>query len=144
MIEMGKQKNQGVNTMNTHKKLSNLHLFVSYSQTEAIREGLKGEEKGYFVSIVDEVTKTIEGMPKTYGTDGQGDLAIAHLHYFLNGCDWYVTEKDMEAEQFQAFGKVDLGHGAELGYINIAEIVNNQIRAELDLLWTPKPLKDCK
>jgi hypothetical protein len=131
--------------MNTNKKLSDLHLFISYSQTEAIRVGLQGEEKDYFKSIVDEVTETVATMPKTYETDGQGQEAIVYLHYFLNGCDWFITEKDMEAEQMQAFGYADLGQGGgELGYICIAEIVNNQIQAELDLHWTPKPLKDCK
>ena len=129
----------------TNQKLSDLHLFVSYSQTEAIREGLKGEEKEYFVGIVDQVTETVSTMPKTYETDGQGQDAIVYLHYFLNGCDWFITEKDMEAEQMQAFGYADLGQGGgELGYICIAEIVNNQIRAELDLHWTPKALKLCK
>lgn len=137
---------KGETTMKTtNQKLSDLHLFVSYSQTEAIRVGLKGEEKDYFVGIVDQVTETVSTMPKTYETDGQGQNAIAYLHYFLNGCDWFITEKDMEAEQMQAFGYADLGQGGgELGYICIAEIVNSQIKAELDLHWTPKALKDCK
>lgn len=37
--------------------------------------------------------------------------------------------------QIQAFGSANLGRGAELGYISIAEIT--ECGAELDLHWTP-------
>jgi hypothetical protein len=94
-----------------------------------IFSGLQGEESGYFEQV-------------SYETDGQGDNAVVYLHYFLNGCDWYITEKDMEDDQLQAFGYANLGYGGELGYISIQEIVT--VGAELDLHWTPKPLKDCK
>ena len=130
---------------NSRNKLNKLHLFISYAQTQAITQGLKGEEREYFVGIIDEVTETVAKMPKSYETDGQGEEAIAHLHYFKGGCDWFITEKDMEVSQLQAFGWADLGHGGgELGYICIAEIINNQTQVELDLHWTPKALKDCK
>lgn len=44
----------------------------------------------------------------------------------------------MEPEQHQAFGAANLGYGAELGYISIEELKENNV--ELDLYWTPKPL----
>ena len=81
-------------------------------------------------------------MPETYGQDGMGDKAIAHLHYFKGSMDWYITEKDMEGEQLQAFGMVDMGYGPELGYISIAELVQNGI--ELDLHFTPMTLGEIK
>jgi hypothetical protein len=77
-------------------------------------------------------------MPKTYETDGQGDEAIAHLHYFTSGFDWYITERDMEEEQLQAFGLACV-HETELGYISIVELLRNG--AELDLHFMPKAIK---
>ena len=76
-------------------------------------------------------------MPKTYATDGQGDQAIAHLHYFTGGCDWYITETDCENAQHQAFGLACI-HEDELGYISIVELL--RCRAELDLYFKPTTL----
>jgi hypothetical protein len=85
-------------------------------------------------------------MPVTYATDGQGDDATVHLHYFTGGCDWYITEKDAgtpdEPGQRQAFGLANLGYGGELGYISIAELIANG--AELDLYWRAVPLRTVK
>ncbi len=82
-------------------------------------------------------------MPKTYEQDGKGDDAVVYLHYFRGDMDWYITEKDMEAEQHQAFGLADLGMGfPELGYINISELIDNNV--ELDLYWEPKTLREVK
>ena len=68
--------------------------------------------------------------------------ALAHLHYFIGGCDWWIVEKDSDpdqAGQVQAFGIADLGMGAELGYISIPELLENG--AELDLYYTePKTI----
>jgi hypothetical protein len=68
--------------------------------------------------------------------------ALARLHYFIGGCDWWIVEKDADpdhAGQVQAFGVADLGMGAELGYISIPELLENG--AELDLYFTtPKPI----
>lgn len=44
-----------------------------------------------------------------YEQDGKGEEAIVTLHYFRGGMDWFITEKDMEPEQHQAFGLADLG-----------------------------------
>jgi len=82
----------------------------------------------------------VEHMPKTHETDGQGLNAVAHLHYFTPGADWYITERDMEADQLQAFGLADLGYGGELGYISIVELL--ECGAELDLHWTPTKMAD--
>lgn len=64
-------------------------------------------------------------MPKTYEQDGKGDQATAHLHYFLNGSDWYITEKDMDGGIQQAYGYAILNGDdecAEVGYISIEEL----------------------
>ena len=120
-----------------------LDHFISFAQNCAIWTGLQGEEGVYFANLLDEQTQVIENMPKSYETDGQGESAVAYLHYFVGGCDWYITEKDMEpGEQLQAFGLANLGYGGELGYISIKEIT--AAGAELDLHWTPQALRLCK
>jgi hypothetical protein len=82
-------------------------------------------------------------MPATYATESQGRAAIAHLHYFLGGADWWIIEKDSDpdnAGQVQAFGIADLGMGPELGYISIPELL--EVGAELDFYHTPKTVAE--
>lgn len=117
-----------------------LRRFIGPAQIEAMADVCRTEEKEFMYAKLGEVLKTIQDMPKTYETDGQYKKAVVYLHYFLNGSDWYITERDMETEQLQAFGLANLWHGGEYGYINIVEIV--AAGAELDLYWTPKPVGD--
>jgi hypothetical protein len=127
------------------RKVKNLSFWISRGEQLAIKESLKGEEGEHFKGKMREVVNTMETMPATYETDGQGDEATAHLHYFLGGSDWYIVERDIEEEQFQAFGLAILGQdtqNAEMGYINISELVRHGV--ELDLYWTPKTVADIK
>lgn len=112
---------------------------------------MRGEEGQFFRDKLTELAGIVEAMPKTGETDGIGDAAIVHLHYFAGGqASWYITEKDKgaaddEPEQFQsqAFGLADLfGDGGELGYISLPEILANG--GELDLYWTPKTLGEVR
>ena len=123
--------------LNNIKILKN---FLPPMQLEILGNCLRGEEKEAFIEIVERLTNTINTMPKTYEQDGKGNKAIAYLHYFKGGIDWHITEKDMEEEQLQAFGQVDLGYGPELGYISIEELKENNI--ELDFYFTPKTIAE--
>jgi len=115
-----------------------LQGFMPQAQLAAIAAGMLGEERQHFFNKVVEMERLIRTMPKTYEQDGAGDEAIAHLHYFLNGFDWYITERDMEREQLQAFGLACMGE-EEMGYINIVELIRNG--AELDLYFEPRSLR---
>lgn len=130
---------------NTARKAAipgSLKHFIGSAQMACLRDALRGEEAEAFSEIILRLASTVETMPKTYETDGQGDAAIAHLHYFTGSCDWYVTEKDMEpGPQLQAFGLAKI-HEEELGYISIAELIANG--AELDFYFEPKPLSECR
>lgn len=120
-----------------------LDRFVSNNQWNALRELVDGEEGEFFADKVIEYGNRITSMPATYQTDGQGDDAICHLHYFSGACDWYIIEKDCEMPQHQAFGWCDLGMGCpELGYVSIEELKG--LGVELDLHWEPKPLREVK
>ena len=119
------------------ERLALLRQFIGPFQMAALQSALRGEERAFFVDKLTEIAQRIATMPATYATDGQGDQAIAHLHYFTGGCDWYITEKDCEDAQHQAFGLACI-HEDELGYISIVELL--RCRAELDLHFTPTTL----
>jgi hypothetical protein len=128
-----------------------LKQFIGQSQLSAMGSGVRGEEGQFFKDKFIEVANVIKSMPKTYDTDGQGDKAVAYLHYFKAGADWYITEKDTGdvedakngiSGQVQAFGLADLGYGGEMGYISIEELIRSGV--ELDLYWTPKTIGQIK
>jgi hypothetical protein len=130
-----------------------LKQFIGQAQLSAMGSGIRGEEGQFFKDKFIEVSKVIQTMPETYGTDGQGDKAVAYLHYFKGGMDWYITEKDAgDAEdekegisgQVQAYGYANLGdpQNAEMGYISIKELIEAGV--ELDLYWTPKSIGTIK
>jgi len=119
-----------------------LRLFMSTQQLNAIAAGCCSEERQYFIGKIAEYANRIATMPATYEQESKGDQAIVYLHYFKGGCDWYITEKDVEPLQHQAFGLANLGYGGELGYISIIELISHNV--ELDLHWTPKPLAAIK
>jgi len=125
-------------------KFSTLTKFISSAQLHAISSGLKRSEGEYFLEVVNDLTKTFNTMPVTYDTEKQGDQAIAYFHFFTAGDDWYITERDVETEQLQAFGYRKL-HNQEgkMAYISIVELIQYR-NAEIDFHWEPKTLAEIK
>lgn len=69
--------------------------------------------------------------PALYATDGTGlvrDKPI-QAHYFQGGMDWHIAEYD--PKEGLAFGYVNLGHGGEWGYIDLAEV--ESVRGQMSL-----------
>lgn len=134
------------NSMSLKQQIQVLRAFVGPAQLSAMFQGLAGEENIYFRDKFSMMTEIIKNMPKTYEQEAMGDSAIVSLHYFTAGADWYITEKDVETAdapgQHQAFGMADIGHGGELGYISIVELLRNG--AELDLHFAPRTLASIK
>jgi hypothetical protein len=120
--------------------------WIGYSQRAALRAALRGEERDAFRELLADWSATIAAMPHTYETDGMGETAVAELHYFSPGGDWYITEKDIDTDgagQLQAFGLADpFGDGGELGYISIPELLAAGV--EFDLHWNRKPLAELR
>lgn len=116
-----------------------LTKFMSPSQFATLNSLVSSsEESEHFIQVGKRLIETLNTMPRTCEQDGMGDEAVVYLHYFIGGCDWYITERDVEDRQLQAFGWADLGYGGELGYINIEEIT--QAGAELDFHFKPRAL----
>lgn len=125
---------------------------MSPSQLSCIRSGLRGEERQYFTEKIIEIVTSIHHTPAIYQQDGLGENAIAFLHYFIGGMDWYITEKDpgapedeeigiLPSTQQQAYG-LACAQSEELGYISVAELIANNV--ELDLHFTPCTLGEIK
>jgi len=132
-----------MNSRTNELPLDILKMLTPPAQYEAIIAGMMGEEGDHFIKLIDRIHAMWQAMPKTYETNGQGCAALARLHYFTGGCDWWIVEKDTDpdhAGQVQAFGVADLGMGRELGYISIPELLENG--AELDLYFKPQPIGD--
>lgn len=120
-----------------------LKNFIGSAQLSVMGTIYHGEEKAFISDKVAEYADRVSSMPKTYEQDGKGDNAVAYLHYFKGGMDWYITEKDIESEQNQAFGLADLGMGhPEMGYISINELIENDV--ELDLHFVPQTIGKIK
>ena len=137
-----KDKKKQATKLDAIRAIKSMKGFIAAPQLEAISSGCRSEEKQWFFNKVVEMAKVIETMPKTYEQDGKGEDAIAFLHYFIGSCDWYITEKDSNDEQHQAFGLANLGYGSELGYIPITELMENKV--ELDMFYLPTTLKEVR
>jgi hypothetical protein len=120
--------------------LHKLVRFIGWSQLEALRTALQGEERQFFIDKICELRDLVIKMPATYEQEGKGDSAVVYLHYFIGNCNWYITEKDSGKAQQQAFGLADLGNGPEYGYISIEELLANDV--ELDFYYRPRTIAE--
>lgn len=119
-----------------------LHEFIGQRQLTAIELLKRSEESEFFKKWEQDFKTSLKTMPQTYEQDGMGENSIVHLHYFMGGMDWFITEIDKEpGPQLQAFGWADLGYGAEAGHICLPELFEAGV--ELDMYWTPKKIKEC-
>ena len=119
--------------------------YLSVAQLSVMGEACRGEEGDWFRQRLIDLQREIERIPATYEQDGKGDSAIAALHYFNAGSDWYILEKDVDGGIQQAFGYAILNgdfENAVLGYISIAELVAHGV--ELDLHFKPRTLAAIK
>jgi len=122
-----------------------LCAFIGRAQRQCVTSLLTGEEGQFFIDKLVTLAAVVAKIPTTYAQESLGDQALVHLHYFIGGADWYITERDVDTDgagQIQAFGMVNMGHGPEMGYVSIPEIL--AAGAELDFYFTPKTLAAIK
>ena len=135
--------------MTLAEAISHLEPFVTHSQWQAMKSGMRGEEGAFFKDKVLEYGQRIAIMPITYEQDGKGNQAKAYLHFFTSASDWYILEKDAsgadEDGQAQMFGYGVLNgdtQNAELGYISLNELLDHG--AEFDLHFETRTLEAIK
>lgn len=116
------------------KIIDTVKPFLSKVQLQIMADCCRGQEGEFYKAKFIEVATTIRDMPATYDQESLGEQAVVHLHYFGPGCDYYITEKDMEGDgTLQAFGLYPDQGGLQFDYVSIAELVENNL--ELDLYW---------
>ena len=122
-----------------------LEKFINKGQLRFLESLISSsEESEHFKSVKTDLIRLIKSMPKT-GDQSEASDPICYLHYFHPNGDWWIIEKDMEAEQLQAFCFACLNGWkdcAELGYVSIEDILANN--AELDFHFEPRPLSQVK
>ena len=73
--------------------------------------------------------------------------AIVHMHFFLGGCDWYITEFDGK-DTFYGFAILSNDYfNAEWGYVSFKELKNAKVgflEVDRDLHWEKRPVKKVK
>lgn len=125
--------------------IKGLKDFMSLRQLRVMVDGMRDEEKEFFLAKAIELGERVKNMPEPYGQREEKD-PIVYLHYFRGSTDFWITERDNVPgeQQFQAYGYANLGSDwdAEWGYISIQELI--ECNVELDWHWTPKPFSQCK
>jgi DUF2958 family protein len=90
--------------------------------------------------------KQLEKLPRLYETE-ETPLKdkIIHMHFFILGCDWFVTEFDGK-DIFFGYAILNCDdENAEWGYISLKELKDlsvNGIEIDREIHWEPKPAKD--
>ncbi len=90
--------------------------------------------------------KQLSTIPKIKEQDSSHTCkTIIYAHFFLGGCDWYVSEFD-GADEFFGFAILnnDLDN-AEWGYFSFTELIELKkdfVEVDYDLHWTSTNVKD--
>jgi len=128
-------------------------------QQKVVRDLLKGEEKEYFIQLIDEINSNAE-KAKNFSLEKEAekwreetisatknyfkDIAIPFLHYFNSSSDIYVFEWSELEKEFFTFTVLNGDvQNAEFGYQSISELFRNYgfgKSFELDFHFTPKPI----
>ncbi len=84
-------------------------------------------------------------IPRLYETESTPlKDKIIHLHFFIGGSDWFVTEYDGD-DLFFGYAILNDPQNAEWGYISFDELkdinINGiEIDCEVEECWQPKPV----
>lgn len=117
----------------------NLQPFIGNRQLQALKMLCKSPDGEWYRNRLNELLQTFNNLPELYSNEELGEQAIIKLHYFTPSSDFYITEIDNEHQI--AFGLMHIFE-AELGYINVPELVD--CNAEIDLHWSEKTITDVK
>lgn len=129
-------------------EVSNVELFM-----EARNKLVPSQQVGFLMEMDDpiesrdmlsNVVKAYKDIPSLYKQDGKGYNAVAYLHYFVGGVDWWVTEYDRSTGKM--FGLSSLNDDWTLGYFNVSFFKNNDLsplqKPELDFYFKYQTLNE--
>ena len=129
-------------------EVSNVELFM-----EARNKLVPSQQVGFLMEMEDpmesrdmlsNVVKAYKDIPSLYKQDGKGHNAVAYLHYFVGGVDWWVTEYDRSTGKM--FGLSSLNDDWTLGYFNVSFFKNNDLsplqKPELDFYFKYQTLNE--
>lgn len=89
--------------------------------------------------------KVLAEIPKLYsGENTPTEEKLVYLHFFVSGCDWWITEYDGE-DTFFGFACLGDPTMAEWGYISFNELRNAKIgpfEVETEINWRVRPVKN--
>lgn len=95
-------------------------------------------------------TKQLSKVPKLYSTD---DISLKekmiHMHFFIGGCDWFISEYCSKDQIFFGFAILnnDLSN-SEWGYVSFQELCEVKaggfLEVDRDLHFTPTMAKDIR
>lgn len=91
----------------------------------------------------------LDRIPKLYETEHIPlKEKLIHIHFFIGGCDWYISEFDGE-DLFWGFAILNSDYEmAEWGYISFSELksikVNGwlEVDCELEEFWKVRPARE--
>ena len=88
----------------------------------------------------------LSDIPRLYETENvPTEDKLIYLHFFIGGCDWYMTEYDGD-DLFFGFAILNSDFEmAEWGYISFAELQSinvHGIEIDCETDWTPKKASD--
>jgi len=80
--------------------------------------------------------KQLDNLPKLGAQDGEHTKdTIVHGHFFVGGCDWYVTEFDGK-DTFFGFAILMPGSGmSEWGYVSFNELKSLKVQGFAEVDW---------
>lgn len=130
-------------------EVSNVELFM-----EARNKLVPRQQVGFLMKMDDptesrdmllNVVKAYEDIPNLYEQEGKGYNAVAYLHYFVGGTDWWITEYNKSTGKM--FGYVVLNEDwqmSEFGYIDSSFFKDNSLsplqKPELDFYFKYKTI----
>lgn len=121
-----------------------LKQFISREQIFVLMSGLSPLERmAYSDRLINLATIINEDMPINDNTMPTSNDNTIYLHYFINGADWYVIEKDANVDgkgQIQAYGLVDFGEGLQETFISIKQMF--EFHVQLDLAFQPRSVSE--
>ena len=118
-----------------------LRPWLSKAQMYFFTMNLVGEEGGYYADKAVELRALIESVPALYHYEDSGEPAMARLHYFRGGTDFYLAETEGASGASYGFGVLGGDYlNAELGYSRAIDLAS--VGLELDFHYKPEPLAD--